>query len=269
LAHFRQELASAKFGSVVFDYDGTLCGTENRFGLMNPDVSAELARLLKAQIFVGVATGRGKSVRKALQESIPREFWHLVLVGYYNGAQIATLSDTNQPDGTAEIDERLVEVQIQIQSNSRLKKIAKITQRRLQISIEANGQENTDECWGIATNMVHSLCNGNVKLVRSSHSFDILPAAVSKLDVVRKIIANNGETLTIGDMGRWPGNDFELLSHKYSLSVEHASESLDSCWNLSPPGVLGEAATLFYLKSMKTNSRGFFRLRMADSKKGK
>ena len=51
----------------------------------------ELIRLLDVGIHLGIATGRGKSVREALQASLPETLWPLVFVGYYNGAEVAAL----------------------------------------------------------------------------------------------------------------------------------------------------------------------------------
>ncbi len=56
---------------------------------------------------VGIATGRGKSVRERLQEALPRDLWERVVVGYYNGADIGLLSDDSRPDGTKAVSEPL------------------------------------------------------------------------------------------------------------------------------------------------------------------
>ncbi len=64
--------------AVVFDYDGTLCDGRDRFGSLNSKIAKELSRLLRAGVVVGIATGRGKSVKKALREAILKRYWQRV-----------------------------------------------------------------------------------------------------------------------------------------------------------------------------------------------
>jgi hypothetical protein len=94
----------------------------------------------------------------------------------------------------------------------------------------------------------------DTKLVRSSHTLDFLAPSVSKLSLVKTIAlaTGNSETpiLCIGDKGEWPGNDFELLSWEYSLSVDEISPDPESCWNLAPFGHRNVQATMDYLKAM-------------------
>jgi hypothetical protein len=59
----------------------------------------ELDRLLRADVIIGVATGRGKSVHQRLQEGLAREHWERVVVGYYNGGDVALLNDDSRPNG--------------------------------------------------------------------------------------------------------------------------------------------------------------------------
>ena len=68
--------------------------------------------------------------------------------------------------------------------------------------------------------------------------------------------------LTIGDRGRWPGNDYNLLSTDFSLSVDEVSFSQMSCWNLCMPGECGVQGTLYYLRSIEVeNGNGTFNLK--------
>ena len=60
---------------------------------LSKDVSSELNRLLETGIYLGVATGRGKSVRSSLQAALPKRFWSRVVVGYYNGGDVAMLNE--------------------------------------------------------------------------------------------------------------------------------------------------------------------------------
>ena len=88
----------------------------------------------------------------------------------------------------------------------------------------------------------------NVKVWQSSHSMDVvIQTEVSKTN----IITSGKNLLCIGDRGDVDGNDFELLSTPYSLSVGTVSRQGDSCWNLAPYGKTGVDATLWYLRQIK------------------
>ncbi|HYT93291.1 MAG TPA: hypothetical protein VEL76_31525, partial [Gemmataceae bacterium] len=64
----RKRLSETVFRGLVMDYDGTLCHEAERFGPLPDVMASELARLLRAGVLIGIATGRGKSVRKSLQQ---------------------------------------------------------------------------------------------------------------------------------------------------------------------------------------------------------
>lgn len=99
---FEKGLGAQTFAGAVLDYDGTIVDTRERFSQASPDIVKRLIALLEAGLAVAIATGRGKSVRQALRGVIPTEFWSRVIIGYYNGFEIATLAESNTPD-TAEI----------------------------------------------------------------------------------------------------------------------------------------------------------------------
>lgn len=265
---FVQKIHDVQFQGIVFDYDGTLCDASERFSGVRESVSFELIRLASSGIKIGIATGRGKSVRVALQQKIPRNFWKDVLVGYYNGSQINTLDNNDAPDGTPGVVETFRSVFDRLRHSIRLGQIAKIDGRQRQITISATDPTNVDECWQIANHLLHAEGQISVQFVRSSHSLDILSTDVSKMTVVRELESSetNSKVLAIGDMGKWPGNDFQLLSHPYSLSVDQVSPDLGSCWNLASPGVSGVDATLEYLGHLRCGSRGLARLRMRHAK---
>src|SRR5262249_42104721 len=86
----------------------------------------------------------------------------------------------------------------------------------------------------------------------SSHSIDVTFGNAKKTNVVdalRQLVRCQEEApmLRIGDKGRWPGNDADLLDDMCGLSVDEVSPSTDGCWGLSPRGILGVQATLYYL----------------------
>src|SRR5262249_32606828 len=86
----------------------------------------------------------------------------------------------------------------------------------------------------------------------SSHSIDVIFGNARKtavVDAVRKWVGASWDApvLRIGDKGRWPGNDTELLDDPFGLSVDEVSPSPENCWGLSPRGILGVQATLYYI----------------------
>ena len=86
-----------------------------------------------------------------------------------------------------------------------------------------------------------------IRVWRSSHSMDIVVYhEVSKL----KVIEDAAHTLCIGDYGTIEGNDYEMLSSRYSLSVDRVTKNADSCWNIAPSGMKGIDATLYYLSRL-------------------
>ena len=91
-----------------------------------------------------------------------------------------------------------------------------------------------------------------MRVTRSSHSIDILAPGVSKLNVISRVRELVGEAplLTIGDRGRWPGNDYELLREPFSLTVDEVSVDRATCWNLARPGQRGPSVTLEYLRAL-------------------
>jgi hypothetical protein len=95
---FEDSISKESYGAILFDFHGTLCSHRERFTALRKDVTRSIERLLSNGIAVGIATGRGKSVRVQMQKSIKRAMWKKIWVGYYNGSQIAKLSDDTFPD---------------------------------------------------------------------------------------------------------------------------------------------------------------------------
>ena len=52
--------------------------------------------MLRAGAVVGLATGRGKSVRQALRDAVDERLWGKVIVGYYNGGDIGLVGDDQE-----------------------------------------------------------------------------------------------------------------------------------------------------------------------------
>lgn len=258
-------IRKARFGAIVLDYDGTLSETSKRYAGLRADVAQEITTLLQAGISIGVATGRGKSVRETLREAIPKKHWRRVTIGYYNGGQIGTLLDDACPDGTPSVIEALSPILTALQSDARLLQLATIEGRQKQITVRAKSPSLAQECWDSVAHLAHLTGPATIKLVRSSHSFDLLPSDVTKLSVIAHLLKRDEQlgVLAIGDMGRWPGNDHELLSHRYSLSVDEVSPDPRTCWNLASPGIRGVQAILEYTARMTVSRKGIARIKLA------
>jgi HAD superfamily hydrolase (TIGR01484 family) len=252
---FINHLSESKFSSIVFDYDGTLCPYDKRYvGYLPEIITRELIRLLKFGITIGIATGRGKSVRKDIQKSrIPKQYWKNIIIGYYNGAEISSLNDETCPKRGSKPNLKLAIIEKEIKRLELPYIGLEINLRPSQLTIMTPDASNWDIIKELVQNIVMASSDGELQLFESSHSIDIVPRKqVSKLNVVNKCIEISGSEncLTIGDKGQWPGNDYELLSTPYSLSVDDVSTHPNSCWNLSSVGIKNSDATIEYLKQL-------------------
>ena len=90
-----------------------------------------------------------------------------------------------------------------------------------------------------------------VKVWLSSHSMDVVVSSVVDKRNLVTMLGNANDVLCIGDSGDVCGNDFQLLSMPYSLSVGKVSNNPLCCWNISPYGYKETSATLYYLSKMK------------------
>jgi hypothetical protein len=248
---FTASLRAARFHSVVFDYDGTLCGASDRYSGLRAAVVSHLVRLLRGGVAVGIATGRGKSVRKDLRSVIvDRSLWDRVLLGYHNGGEIAALSDESVPPEGA-LDVALAPLEAALSGHPWLAGRVAVEAKLRQITLEFAAGTAPDAVWAAVEQLVRASAH-QVNLVRSSHSIDVLPAGVSKAALVERLSreAAGGEVLCVGDKGRWPGNDHQLLAGRFGLSVDEVSTDPSACWNLAPPGARCVEASLYYLERL-------------------
>lgn len=253
---FMYKLTNTSFGSVVFDYDGTLCDFDERYTGPKPEVGYQLVQILEKGLCIGVATGRGKSVRIDLQELIPEKYWEQVIIGYHNGSDIAPLSSDKHPNKNDFQCAQIESINNTLNKNWELNSIAKIECRPRQVSIEPVVATKWKRVKEIVIETIARISVGEVQVLESSHSLDVVSSGVSKLHLVKACeehargVGMSDAVLCIGDKGKWPGNDYELLSNPYSLSVDTVSSEPMSCWNLSKPGHRGVQATLYYLQSL-------------------
>jgi len=253
LENFRQRLLGSVFQAIALDYDGTLVDTRHRFDAVTPEIKGQLRRMLEAGVKLAIATGRGASVRRDLQAALPKSLWKNVLIGYYNGAEIAALGEDNAPDGKDEPCDDLAALALALRDQPELASAAIQSDRKYQVTLEARQGLSESRLWDLAHEVLLTQGMRNVIVTRSSHSIDIVPEHVSKanvLAVIRSLI-DGGAVLAIGDRGRWPGNDYALLREPFALSVDEISVDSSTCWNLGQPGQRGLQVTLEYLSALE------------------
>jgi len=250
---FVSTLLEGRFAAVAFDYDGTLCESADRFVGPTPEVSGHINRLLREGVVVGIATGRGKSVKEQLRERIDRAYWRMVPIVYYNGAEVGLLEEDDCPCADKDPSAPLDTIKRQLEHHPIISAHCSVESNRNQLTlIPRSAAFGIAEIWQVAGFLVGQGGFTGVRVLRSDHSVDILKPGASKLailEAVEKLVAVGGPNavLCIGDRGGWPGNDCDLLSGPYSLSVEETSPDPRTCWNLASPGVSNTRALVEYL----------------------
>jgi hydroxymethylpyrimidine pyrophosphatase-like HAD family hydrolase len=237
------QLSATAYGSLVLDYDGTVCTTEGRVALPTDDIRDVLLRVMKAGLVLGFASGRGKSLHNDLRAWVPEHQWGRVHLGMYNGAVLQTLADqvpdTSSPSALmADVSDRL--------ASADLGRLLKTVPRSDQVTVTP-----IDTAFfhaGRLAELVGEILRRppllDVKIVSSAHSVDIVAGDTSKVRVLRAVAEQStGEVLAIGDQGDIAGNDFELLgATSYSVSVDRVSADPTRCWNLDFSGARGPDA---------------------------
>jgi hydroxymethylpyrimidine pyrophosphatase-like HAD family hydrolase len=241
-------LQTTPFAGCVFDYDGSLCEPHARFEPLSPSITANLNKLLSRGATIGIATGRGGSAAERIGEAVKEEFWDNVIMGFYNGAVVSSLR--KGPPVKGETDKDVVRLEHLLRQSS-LFRDCTFRSNVSQIAISLPALEEPDISVHTAMAVVeHAGMRATVSC--SSHSIDVIFGQAGKtavVDAVRKHVgaAADAPVLRIGDKGRWPGNDAELLDDPFGLSVDEVSPSTEACWGLSPRGVLGVQAMSYYL----------------------
>jgi hydroxymethylpyrimidine pyrophosphatase-like HAD family hydrolase/fructoselysine-6-P-deglycase FrlB-like protein len=259
LSHWRKEynffvntLHETKFDALVFDYDGTLCDEPFRFKHLPSIVAKPLIALLGKGVVIGIATGRGKSVRKSLRDSIGSEFWPQVVIAYHNGSEVGDLECDDVPPESDSTSDALHNVAALVKRSNMINAIATCEFKPRQISIIATNPADAESLYRLVCDIASPEFATGISCVRSSHSVDVLAPGVSKLSLLdalqKKLGKDSPAFLCIGDLGAWPGNDFSLLSTPLSLSSKEVSSLSDRCWNLAPLGFRNGQATRFLLE---------------------
>jgi hydroxymethylpyrimidine pyrophosphatase-like HAD family hydrolase len=259
---FVARLTSAEFGALVLDYDGTLCSSNNRFKGLDQELIRHLIKFLEAGITIGIATGRGQSVRTSLQEAIPQKYWKQIIVGYYNCSDVGPLTDNKFPNKQLPPTATLTLIYEQIAKQKFITEVMPEL-RPHQITIEVKDKKEWKKVRLSVIQFIISLNIPNIQILESSHSLDVIDQTQSnKLNIIAHCVAIakkkklSTKCLCIGDKGKWPGNDYQLLSSEYSLSVDEVSALGNSCWNLSQPGIKNIEATGYYLSRLNFKKIG-------------
>jgi HAD superfamily hydrolase (TIGR01484 family) len=273
MSRAREQFASALerkwFRGVVFDYDGTLMTSQRRSDPPPPEIIEHIKKLIDANVVVGIATGRGDSVQKALAETLPQHALKKVHLGLYNGGWIGTA------DAFLEHNDQTVEFLSHVTRIARRLKSFGVpiedirTTHPFQVSIRFRDGLPTDQMWFVVADALRQSGLDATALYKSKHSLDVLAPGVGKSGLVAHIIAEEAldplQILTMGDQGAWPGNDVSLLEHRFSLSVDLPSRRLDRGWKLAPGHKRDVDATLWYLERLKLDKGGAFQVALDES----
>lgn len=265
---YRDTIRKQKFRAVIFDYDGTLCPSVRRH-LPPPDrINQQLLRLINSGVTVAIASGRGGSVREDLQKCLPTDLWAKVKLGLYNSGWIGGLdSDYNPSPGSSEFLSHVTRIVNGLRDIGVPIEEVKPT-HPYQVSVRFREGVSTEQMWFVFGDALRSAGLDLSRMVRSKHSIDILAHNVAKTRLIADIIQKNNfgpyEVLTIGDQGAWPGNDYSLLEHRYSLSVDFPSRRLDRGWKFAPDHKRNVDATVWYLERLSI-SEGCFSVQFEDT----
>ena len=265
-AAFRNQVRSMArrgFRALVLDYDGTICDRDHRYGPAPTSIARILEDRLNEGLVVGIATGRGRSVRDALRQRLPRAQWPRIFIGYYNCAEIGTLADGKVPRRSKSAGDNLEPVARALTADVSITRLCEIEPRRCQITVKPRDGVALSEVglWSLTNECIKRAGIVDVAVLSSSHSVDVVSHTCTKLDLLSRLPDGimPDDVLCVGDRGRWPGNDWQLLNHTWSLSVDEVSTALDRGWNIAPAGLRGSRALEFYLSRLR-HRRGRFAL---------
>jgi hydroxymethylpyrimidine pyrophosphatase-like HAD family hydrolase len=254
-----QALENARFVGLALDYDGTVVPNEPaeaRFGPPPQDVMEQLVRLVENGIQVGVATGRGGSAGAKLREALPDRIHSRILMGYFNGAHIRTL-DVDISADPPRSHVRVASVSEWIASSHLLRPDAHIYSSHLQVTVTLD-QILDPENFAERLAACPAVTAGDMRILRSQHTFDIIPAKTTKLAVMHGLAQRSGRPdgsiLGIGDSGSPLGNDRELLSSPHAISVDRVCGSYEGTWSLFGTRVRGPEALVWILRAMRTEN---------------
>lgn len=246
------QLINHTYRGIIFDYDGTLHNKYNA-SKVEDEIFVKVNELLDNHIIIGIATGRGKSVRKELQTKIERRHWEKVIIAYYNGGTIGSLADNTKPDKQA--------VGLPEEFKAVIKKFPAccLEENPYQLTLMKDELNMTSIEFDHFKKQIVEI--ENIRVMETNHSIDIIPVTSRKTNIFSAWEFPEEEFLLIGDSGEFGGNDYEMLCGKNSLSVDYVSEALDSCWNYAKPGMRNLEAAKYYLDKIQIQQDGKFSLK--------
>ena len=257
LDRFIVALHSAHFRALALDYDGTCISSDDRAQHLSDRLWSRIQRLVANKVTVCFATGRGDSLAHQLLSLVPNDQHDGVILSVHNGGKIASLRNWSSTrlvtDGNPTADGMLTQFASAF-NDSCVVLLAEMRVHQDQLSILPRYGTSMARLAQAIRELVES-CAIRVALKYTGHSIDVVPGSRDKADLLaflesrRSIQATS--VLCIADKGKWPGNDFAILSAPYSLSVGEVSSSASSCWHLAPRGLLGPAATEYYLGQLQ------------------
>lgn len=251
---FVAKVCDKEFDLLALDYDGTICNVDrkSRFNTCLDDSMAKmLNKLLADGLRIAIMTGRGGSVHELLRESIQKANWKQVYLGCYNGAVIVRLSDdTSAIEAVKEapLDEQLIILEKELKHYAFVPSVKKYS---TQLSFTCTDKQKAYE---ICNEIILANKLDKLHVWSSSHSMDIVVSTKASKTAVKVI---SEDVLVIGDRGDYEGNDFEMLSLPYSLSVDGVSRNPNCCWNLAPNDLRGLDVVKYYLRKIKPTKKGF------------
>lgn len=263
---FVNRLQKTRFQAIVCDFDGTLVDSSQRFGLIAEDLADKLNWILAAGIPIGIATGRGESVRKVLQTAVKPELQRGVYVGYHNCSDIVRLDIAPSKNTDGLLSHSLTTALENLRNSEVICDVCTIHPNANQIGLRARNGIGVDLVHKLARDVLSPLIGRDVYCFVSTHSVDIVPTDTTKTCLNRHLERLGfQQQLVIGDMGEWPGNDYALLAEPFSISSDRVSTSVSTCWNLAPVGHANSSATKLYLDAIRLDGPGF---RFAGLKEG-
>jgi HAD superfamily hydrolase (TIGR01484 family) len=262
---FKMSVEAQTFRGIVFDYDGTLCPSQRDDSPPPNLILTHLERLLTHNVIVGVASGRGGSVQEQLRDCLPDRWWTQIQLALYSGGWLTDLQASDRPAPVT--SEFLSHVERMVR---RLKSLGVPidtirTTHPYQVSVRFREGLQTEGMWFVVADALRQAGLDVSRMVRSKHSVDILAPNIDKSHLIAHLIARYKidpyDILAVGDQGAWPGNDYSLLEHKFSLSVDSPSRRLDRGWKLAPAHKRDVDATVWYLDRLHLLGEGRFALR--------
>jgi hypothetical protein len=254
-------LEEAEVGGAVFDYDGTIVTTAGRFDVPDGRIVAELVRLHRAGVRLGIATGRGGSAGEDLRKVLPPDVLAALVIGYYNGGYVRT-ADVDIAREPPAGDPAIAAAASWLDGRDDLFLEKRYKVGPLQIGIDMDRLRHPYR-FALDLSSCPQVARDEVRVSASGHSFDLVPAASSKtavVEAVRTAAKPGSAILCFGDSGSASGNDHALLSHPYGISVGEVCGMPDGCWSLFGGGITGPEALLRTLVALVPSATGEIRL---------